>query len=77
MSLILLGAYAQTMLSALSGGPFRESGIKDLLRLVVEGIGEQRSPSEVSPSRKKMPVPIVNPIRWRLIENRAMLLLDV
>ena len=23
------------------------------------------------------PVPIVNPIRWRLIENRAMLLLDV
>jgi hypothetical protein len=23
------------------------------------------------------PVPIVNPIRWRLFENRAMLLLDV
>ena len=25
----------------------------------------------------KVPVPIVNPIRWQLIENRAMLLLDV
>jgi hypothetical protein len=24
-----------------------------------------------------VPVPIVNPIRWLLIENRAMLLLDV
>jgi hypothetical protein len=24
-----------------------------------------------------MSVPIVNPIRWQLIENRAMLLLDV
>jgi hypothetical protein len=24
-----------------------------------------------------LPVPIVNPIRWQLIENRAMLLLDV
>jgi hypothetical protein len=25
----------------------------------------------------RRPVPIVNPIRWRMIENRAMLLLDV
>jgi hypothetical protein len=25
----------------------------------------------------KRPVPIVNPIRWQLIENRAMLLPDV
>jgi hypothetical protein len=26
---------------------------------------------------EQVPVPIVNPIRWQLIENRAMLLLDV
>jgi AcrR family transcriptional regulator len=45
MSLVLLGIYAQAMLSALAGGPFSESEIRHLIRVVVEGIGEQSSPS--------------------------------
>lgn len=39
MALILLGIYAQAMLTALSGGAFRPDEIPRLLRLVVEGIG--------------------------------------
>jgi TetR/AcrR family transcriptional regulator of autoinduction and epiphytic fitness len=39
LSLILLGIYAQAMLTALSGGPFRADEIPRLIRLVVEGIG--------------------------------------
>lgn len=45
MSLVLLGIYAQAMLTALSGGPFREDDIKRLIRIVIEGIGEQSPPS--------------------------------
>lgn len=43
MSLVLLGIYAQAMLTALSGGPFSEEDIRHLIRIVVEGIGEQSS----------------------------------
>lgn len=39
MALILLGIYAQAMLTAPSGGPFHPDEIPRLLRLVVEGIG--------------------------------------
>lgn len=39
MSLVLLGIYGQAMLSALSGGPFREADIRQIIRIVVEGIG--------------------------------------
>lgn len=41
MSLVLLGIYAQAMLTALSGGPFSEDDIRHLIRIVIEGIGEQ------------------------------------
>ena len=43
MSLLLLGIYAQAMLSVLAGGPFSEEEIRHLIRLVVEGIGERPS----------------------------------
>ena len=39
MSLVLLGIYAQAMLTALSGGPFSEDEIRRLIRVVVEGVG--------------------------------------
>ena len=39
MSLVLLGIYAQAMLTALSGGPFSEAEIERIVRVVVEGIG--------------------------------------
>jgi len=39
MALVLLGIYAQAMLSALAGGPFDESEIRRVIRVVVEGIG--------------------------------------
>lgn len=45
MSLVLLGIYAQAMLTALSGGPFSEDEIRHVIRIVVEGIGEQSKPS--------------------------------
>lgn len=45
MSLVLLGIYGQAMLTALSGGPFSEDDIKHLIRIVIEGIGEQPPPS--------------------------------
>src|SRR5664279_575036 len=59
MSKVLLGAYAQTMLYALSGGPFqKERGIKYLLRLIVEGIGVQnRAAGQGPPQRKKTSKP--------------------
>ena len=41
MSLILLGVYAQAMLTALSGGAFREDEVRRLIRIVVDGIGER------------------------------------
>lgn len=41
MSLVLLGIYAQAMLTALSGGYFSEDEIRHLIRIVVEGIGER------------------------------------
>jgi len=43
MSLVLLGIYAQAMLSTLAGGPFSEDDIRHLIRIVVEGIGERPS----------------------------------
>ncbi len=45
MSLVLLGIYAQAMLTALSGGPVNEDDIKRLIRIVIEGISEQSWPS--------------------------------
>ncbi|ODT19640.1 MAG: TetR family transcriptional regulator [Mesorhizobium sp. SCN 65-12] len=39
MALVLLGIYAQAMLSALAGGLFDESEIRRVIRVVVEGIG--------------------------------------
>ncbi len=39
MSLVLLGIYAQAMLTALAGGAFHEDEIRRLIRIVVEGIG--------------------------------------
>jgi TetR/AcrR family transcriptional regulator of autoinduction and epiphytic fitness len=51
MSLVLLGIHAQAMLFALSGGPFSEDGIRHLIRIVVEGIGEQSSLSKRAPQR--------------------------
>ena len=58
MSKLLLGAYAQTILYALSGGPFQERGIKYLLRLIVEGIGVQnRGTGKAPPQRKKTSKP--------------------
>jgi hypothetical protein len=44
-----------------------------LLSLNHSGVAAEIGSLSVSPE----PVPIVNPIRWRLIENRTMLLLDV
>ena len=45
MSLVLLGVYGQAMLTALSDGRFSEDDIKHLIRIVIEGIGEQSLPS--------------------------------
>ncbi len=39
MSLVLLGIYAQAMLTALSSGVFHEDEIRHIIRIVVEGIG--------------------------------------
>lgn len=39
MALILLAVYGQAMLSALAGGQFAEDEIRDIIRIVVEGIG--------------------------------------
>lgn len=41
MALILLGIYGQAMLTALAGGPFSQSEIQRIIRIVVEGIGDQ------------------------------------
>jgi TetR/AcrR family transcriptional regulator of autoinduction and epiphytic fitness len=41
MSLVLLGIYAQMMLTALSEGSLSEDEIRHLIRIVVEGIGAQ------------------------------------
>jgi TetR/AcrR family transcriptional regulator, regulator of autoinduction and epiphytic fitness len=51
MSLVLLGIYAQAMLFALAGGPFGEDGVRHLIRIVVEGIGERSSLSKRAPQR--------------------------
>jgi hypothetical protein len=53
MSLVLLGIYGQAMLSVLVGGPFSEDGIRHLLRIVIEGIGERSSPTRHGIRRKK------------------------
>jgi len=52
MSLVLLGIYGQAMLSALAGGQFSEDGIRHIIRIVVEGIGERSSASK-RPARQK------------------------
>jgi AcrR family transcriptional regulator len=43
MALVLLGVYAQAMLSVLAGRRFSEDEIRRLIRIVVEGIGEPAS----------------------------------
>jgi TetR/AcrR family transcriptional regulator, regulator of autoinduction and epiphytic fitness len=55
MSLILLGIFAQSMLAALAGGPFSRAGIRHLIRIVVEGIGDKSSPSKRSRPRRTRP----------------------
>jgi TetR/AcrR family transcriptional regulator, regulator of autoinduction and epiphytic fitness len=55
MSLILLGMYAQSMLAALAGGPFSKPGIRHLIRIVIEGIGDASSPSKLSRRRRARP----------------------
>jgi AcrR family transcriptional regulator len=42
MALVLLGIYAQAMLTTLAGGRFSEGGIKHIIRIVVEGIGARK-----------------------------------
>lgn len=44
MALVLLGIYAQAMLTALAGGPLVEDDIRRLIRIVVEGLGVARKP---------------------------------
>jgi TetR/AcrR family transcriptional regulator of autoinduction and epiphytic fitness len=46
MSLVLLSVYAQAMLFVLAGGPFSEDAIRQLIRIVVEGIAERSSSSK-------------------------------
>lgn len=41
MALILLGIYAQAMLSVLAGRPFDAEEISRVVRVVVEGVGRQ------------------------------------
>ncbi len=43
MALILLGIYGQAMLSSLAGRSFDEDEIRRVIRIVVEGIGQQSS----------------------------------
>lgn len=45
MSLVLLGIYAQAMLTALSVGSIERDDINHLIRIVIEGIGERSRPS--------------------------------
>lgn len=42
MALVLLGIYGQAMVSALARGQFSEEGIRHIIRIVVEGIGERQ-----------------------------------
>lgn len=41
MALVLLGIYGQAMLNSLAGEAFDHSQVRRLIRIVVEGIGEQ------------------------------------
>ncbi|WP_054308711.1 TetR/AcrR family transcriptional regulator [Mesorhizobium sp. 1M-11] len=41
MALVLLGIYGQAMLNSLAGDAFDHSQVRRLIRIVVEGIGEQ------------------------------------
>jgi len=45
MSLVLLAVFGQAMLTTLSTGSFSDREIRRIVRIVVEGIGTQRSPS--------------------------------
>ncbi|WP_082458132.1 TetR/AcrR family transcriptional regulator [Sphingomonas sp. Leaf10] len=47
MSLVLLGIYAQAMLTALSGGPFSNDDVKRLIHIVIDGIGERSRSSAI------------------------------
>lgn len=47
MSLVLLGIYAQAMLTALSGGSFSDDDVKRLIHIVIEGIGERSRSSAI------------------------------
>jgi TetR/AcrR family transcriptional regulator of autoinduction and epiphytic fitness len=52
LAAVLLGAYAQMMLSALAGGPFQEAWTKNLVRLLIEGFGTRSlTESDASPTR--------------------------
>ena len=53
MALVLLGAYAQTILQALPDGIFHEKKLKYLLWLLVEGMGEKSSKAKSRPNRAK------------------------
>lgn len=41
MALVLLGIYGQAMLNSLAGESFDRSQVRRLIRVVIEGIGEQ------------------------------------
>lgn len=43
MALVLLGIYGQAALSALARGQFLEDEIRNIIRIVIEGIGKNRS----------------------------------
>ncbi|QGM99539.1 TetR/AcrR family transcriptional regulator [Methylocystis parvus] len=47
MALLLLGAYAQTMLFALAGGPLREDAIPRLIQLMIEGFGPRKKSAPI------------------------------
>ncbi len=61
MSLVLLGIYAQAMLTALSGGPFSPDEIGRLIRVVFEGVGVRPG----APSSRPSQLPASLPTRHR------------
>jgi SAM domain (Sterile alpha motif) len=68
-------AIDDTILLSLTADDLKDLGV-DLVghrRKLLDAIAALR----IDATAKVVPVPIVNPIRWQLIENRAMLLLDV
>jgi hypothetical protein len=69
-------AISSSVLEALASSVTRRSCLNDQpLGISVQFVLQSGQAAYVRPMA--LPVPIVNPIRWQLIENRAMLPLDV